>query len=298
LAGSKQETLLTDLLLQLIVETGRSVFQNLNNPTLHLGPEKQGKLAWIKDNQDRSALRFAIDDCGANENIAVLSAVSPWYIDQNTWQAGPLRTASPIGLVKQVLKTPAFTQSQLTYVQVWLEENAPYSIPYPLPGVQTEVQIVKPIVSLRFETISGSAVSFRKGKSDLAIVEVEYPGLPFNEEGEGIDMVTRVGNKIVVQKPDIAAFRKMIDEFEAWGFHKVDSENQLDHGTFLYSPDNRRSLQRFLSEATEDFRNRGWEIQIDKSFRHSISLDLSQLNVKVRNLDKWRFSLTLSSTTA
>jgi len=288
---------LFDILLKRIIETGRCHWMDKDNPPLTLGAHRSGHLQWIMNDYGKQLLRLTPDD--ANAKTHALYSASPWYVDETTWQAGPLLSNLKLQTIEAILNIPPLESKQAISARLWLQENVSLGeIPLPAADIETEVKLIKPNPSIRLasnRTIYKYSDRESVGIADYVYLSFDYPELFSSATGTLQEKVSRTDKTIIIEKPDLQTRDNYIHQLEDLGLHRIRS-NSSDARQLCFQLNDSSDWLSFMQNSLNILRSNGWKVDIDQSFSHQIIEAEEEWSAEVEDNGGWWFSLDLGVT--
>ncbi|MBV9249323.1 MAG: SWIM zinc finger family protein, partial [Acetobacteraceae bacterium] len=255
--------------LRRIVQTGRACWDTPDGPTLTIGPERPGRIAWRlgEDGSQHAAL-----EVDAPAAAALLH--DPWYFEAETGVVGPLKVEMPLAIARRLLRGPSVPLDQAERFRAEIGRRLP-SLPQPsaLPEPEPVEAPLRPHLRLFYESLPFHygywASSYVKPDERIPLAELRFQYgpllLPLRDRR---DVHVRQGRLLRIQrdtKEQIAATNRLME----LGFRRV---------TDVYGSTVRGSLSDALVQQTpEDWldtvlhhvpilRKEGWTIEIADDF--------------------------------
>ncbi len=156
------------LVLQRIIKTGRAYWKSVQNPPLVFGEQRNGEIEWIFENNGRQTPTLRADG-GA---VALLSS-HLWYVDEKTWESGPLATPYSNDVLETVLNAPPIPPEHVETVSSALDRLTNVALPKPKKIEAKEVKVICPTPCLTVMPLH-QAFEQHTWTAELAIRMFEY----------------------------------------------------------------------------------------------------------------------------
>ena len=258
---------LGQLCLVKMIETKRCFWQGTENPALSLGKERALTLDWQEIADEKLGLRMSIEP-----KAQVLNMFPPHYLDEGTWQFGPISDVNFNAKEWRLLheaphlardEAKLFSESQITQVP---------DLPLPLPGKIDLVEIVgqTPVPCLYIETHQSFAAtlhrmrfSFKYGQSEIS----EYPKvsvLNTMDNGRVVsihrDLEQELRCRQKLDRTGLVEISQFSDE--GWLGYRSTKVQRVD----AVSTEEIDQWRVFLKETVPSLERKGWLIEIADSF--------------------------------
>jgi superfamily II DNA or RNA helicase len=259
-----------------IVATGHAHLERIDAPVLTLGPTRPSRIDWMlaDDGTQRPHLIFEDDE------MRLLSAAVPWYVNVRTGETGPLDASLPGSALLELLTAPPLKAAQAKRVrETFAHGMHGVAIPAPLEIVERTIR-VKPIPTLILRTVDLPATSSRDWRGIVPAQTIDIAEFTFGygdvivDPASNADDVRRVVNGeavTFVRSPE--AETRAAQRLQAFGLVKdhylrdrVDARGLL----LRFEPRDAPQWPVFAHRAPADLRAEGWRVEIDPTFRHKV----------------------------
>jgi len=264
---------LTQILLRKLLATERLFWQKVKGDTLRLGKHRPGAPAWrvLKDGSQQATLDIT------PLVTATLPLTPPWYVDNATGEMGVVEPTVPTEQAKVFLTCPPVTPEVVGVFEKTLRETLGTRFPAPKP-VEVKRERPRCIPRLTLQSIVlPSWYGSSETLTDTAKLEFAYNDtvIPATEQGETVS-VYRDGVLSLLERnlnTERAAQKELLalDLMPAGRFSYHLPEDKKHHFTLLEHE--RDAPGRWLDIVTEvlpKLKKQGWQVYIDKSFRHQV----------------------------
>lgn len=278
---------LVKVLMTKILATGRCYrVGDLKNP-LKAGPELPGEFEWNQTADGQQHLRVVALN-GATRQECLRWGL-PWYIDDRTFECGPVKLAAPADAVFAALQLPAIGENDAQALQILLPElGLDNFIPKPKSNRKVELRLIKPVPELRIED---------KGGERTVVLAYDFP----DEVAEAaLNSLAADDDRYIESKPDFLARQKYIEQIKSLGFSILEDEARPKNAKasatdthVLYATTDDAWLKLF--EAWQDkLAASGWRIP-DKTIEQlrPLELDDTNLDLQIDYEDNWWFTLEM-----
>jgi superfamily II DNA or RNA helicase len=295
---------LIDLLMRRIVVTGRCRWRTVNGPALTLGPPRAGRLAWWVGTDGRQTLTIELSPSdGGNDNAVIaLPCASPWYVDTERHQLGPLQLDLPRSLIASVLAAPSVSTIEAAALVTRLDRDfAGLPLPRPRCDAVEEIREDPPVPTLRLVNRKrqwGYWGAQRQGEQtiDLALLTYSYGGVEIDPAAKATELRRLDHGRVIVQRRNMLAERASQARLEAFGLNRLGPyDANVDKGaclTFAFS-DTARDWPQFAHEAVPALVAEGWRIESESGFNHGIVDARGEWTAELDEAGGWWFSLDL-----
>jgi len=278
--GMQREVLADDIVRRTIA-TGRAHFQQLDNVPLSLGPPEPATVIWelTSDGSQQPQVRFE------RANLVLLGAAA-WYVDTETWLAGPIETELSRSMLAVFLSAPPLEPAQAKRIRATFAQTMPnVHLPQPL-DIAERIAHVRPVPTLTLRTITVPAVRVASWRPEpTADTVIDVAELTFSYDGVTVDPASRATEVRIASDGAMTVYpRSLEDETRAakrLAPHDFTNDPHTralvpSRGLFLrfIDDDETERWLVFLHRIVAELRNDGWRIDIDPTFRHRV-VDLS-----------------------
>lgn len=125
--------------LQRIIQTGRAYWKTVQNPPLIPGAPRAGRIEWKFESDGRQRPRLLAD----GDAIALFSS-HLWFVDEKTWESGPLIVPYSINVVDALLNVPPISHEHVDTVSKAISKLASIELPKPIKVEATERRVICP----------------------------------------------------------------------------------------------------------------------------------------------------------
>lgn len=264
--------------LETILATGRCYFEDAEwGPQLSLGPTRPIEFQWLAD--DFGYQR----PYGRSTPIAdkLLPFSSPWYLDSEKGECGPLDTGLPPDLVHELVTLQPLSPERAAKVHKTLVKTYPDSPVPPLQQFDIEIMPrVKPVPCLRLTSVEERPLGEWSEYYDFACLSFDYGGGSGGDDGE-IEIYrhnpsTRIKNgKLIRVQRDKKAEKAAVEQLRELGFEEDEHWSDQTGGDCFFPEfdlmdSDMEEWLNFQVEAVPALRARGWRIEYD-NFRYRLA---------------------------
>jgi superfamily II DNA or RNA helicase len=251
-------------LLEMILQTGRSHWQEINRPALCKGEDSAGELDWRLKGKD---LEIAI----VNQPDKIVLPLEPlMYLDGHQNSVGRLITQLEKPVAQVLAMAPAIPAEQAAQVKEGLQRRFPNSS-LPLPSIEVgELRTdINPTPCLRLFSTPPSLGDYSI-ENDFIDLQFKYAGtlVPAGHKSEE-PITQNVGNKIERIERQIDKEAEVLNVLFEYDFELAEFHEQPDNALRFYSYEGEAGWF-WLHDQLDALRAAGWEITIDPSFRFSL----------------------------
>ena len=272
-------------LVEALLESGRTYFDELSGTALSPGDPRPGKLEWITTADGRRAPALRVEPPAE----LILPLVPPWYVERKSNQAGLIELDASPEQVVQLLSLPPLTPAESELIAEALRDVAP-DLPGPASSDAPAVRIGgPPIPVLRVGTADVFGVNFRSyprygvDSFDYATLAFRYGSLTIDANDSALFHALPDGRTARLERDDAfeaAAARRL----QRGGLAKV-PPGKIQSGYDLLPPHmfglaDEDEWADFTARELPLLRAEGWEIDMPADFRHhAIDIDSLVLDV-------------------
>ncbi len=274
-------------LLEMIAETGRGTWGELQGPVLEIGPPRRGTIEWSAGEDGIQRPRL-VDGEGAE--LAILPINPPAYADPPSGAVGPLTLDMPPKLAAAVLAAPDIPPEAAGAIAEALGTLRQARLAGPKP-IRSETRSgIVPVPVLRLFALELRRTYRRWGTG--ATVTLPALRLAFDYAGREVagfpygDPKARDGDTVVTLSRDRAAEQRAHQRISVPGTDRIDELAQFAPGAGA-SPfdrvfeadladgdgpgfDARRAALAFTAEELPLLRAEGWRVEIDPSWPYRL----------------------------
>lgn len=280
LAGRNSQTLLEHLLA-----SGRTHFDDLMSPALEAGDARPGRLEWLTTTDGRRAPALRITPPAD----LVMPLVPPWYVDRKSYHAGPITLDAPPEQVVRLLWLPPLTPAEAALVADTLQEVAP-ALPGPTTSDAPAVKVGGPAIPvLRVGSLAVFGVNFRNYPRygvevfDYATLAFRYGSLTIDANDTALFHALEDGRTARLERDaqaEAAAARRLTRAGLAkvpQGRIQAGYDTLPGHILGLSAEDD---WAHFTVTEVPALREEGWVVEMPADFRHhAIDVDTLVLDV-------------------
>ncbi len=271
-------------ILEAILASGRCFLQDIQwGSSLTQGVARALKLRWETDDFGNQCCDWTLEP--GTGQLLLLS--SPWYLDDERGQCGPVASDLPAALITELLNLPAVEAGQVNTLQDDLLQRYPGAdIPLPQRFELITTPQVKPTPCLCLTSAELSSWGDWRKCRDFARLGFEYDGIRLAYQGPSTHFdgkrVTRVSRNKRAEQAAVKQLRKWgFKEGEDWELHAGNNCFFLQSG--LMDSDTKDWLD-FQMEGIPKLRAQGWHIDYD-NFRFQL-VEASQWYCDVDQLER------------
>lgn len=245
--------------LQRIINTGRAHWRTPQNPPLVLGEKRSGDIQWIFENDGRQVATLV-----AEGGAKALFSSHLWYVDESTWESGPLETPYKSDVIDMLLNAPPISQEHIEKVLDALARVGGVEIPKPVKIETRELHTVCPTPCLTVLPVH-QALEQQPWLTRLQVRSFEFVALLSFDYGchdfqpGSLETIVLEDGKLKVYQRDT--------EFEQDSVEWLKDNGLLEAGR---SPDGDIA---FVQEGAE-FRNQQW--WLNWAYRFGLELEASE----------------------
>jgi len=262
------ETLL-GMLLDLLLQTRRTHWQSLKNPTLRYEPLEQGTIAWSLDDDGRQRVRLQ-----ERPAAVLLPSVPLWYVDPERGVAGPAHIDAAPEIAALVAAAPALSPAQAERAHISLRHVfSSVGIAPPTASVEVHTNEADPIPVLRLFLLPPARNGTYKAPPRAAVeLRFQY-GERLIAPGEAQrEFRTSHGTTISIWPRRFAFERWAAKQIPPMGFSPVGwpYTTARERSLHYFSYDEERHWMRFLGTGVPELRRTGWSVEVAPDFPYSI----------------------------
>ncbi len=257
-------------LLERLIHSGRAHWKDLEHPILSPGQPRTGKLDWqLADQQAQITITEPAD-------LTLLPISSPWYLDQQTWQVGPLQTGLPEDIATALTQAPPVPVRQCEQVAQALQHRFPEHTP-PIPQAELKPpKKIKPRPVLYLVSDNNTSTYFYDTEEhwqDYAELCFRYGDTLVNPSDSDTILLQQVGQHFEQIKRQPTPERRHAKTLTAAGLKTTSTirgVRDTGHGTRYQHPAEEAGWLDFVSNTIPALRQQGWEITFDPEFRYNL----------------------------
>ncbi len=250
---------LTQQLLSELLTTKRCYWQEVTSQPLNRGEARSGEPTWLVDAQGVQRPGFV----ATPQAEFILPLTPPWYIDTAQHVCGEISLTMPLETAKVFITAPPISHQITSIFNKAFHDHFP-DLPTPnILGTKREVVPCTPTLTLASEPIG----YYHASVANTATLEFYYADVLADKSTATFE-VYRDG--VVIQTPrDSAAEKAARKQLAEFGFQKQNSFYATSEETYHLSYDTQ--WLEFISKRAPVLKKQGWNILMDKSFRHKIA---------------------------
>lgn len=282
--------------LDRLLASGRLLLGPLPYRKVMAGEPRQGELRWGRQEGGLIAPRVV---SGGATGLVILPLASPWYIDLQTAEVGPLNLSFPAISLARLLAMPALSEVDLPVVAGALAELAP-DLPRPTVPPLTVIDVEPtPVLTLRTVDVFGIGryrdypVATRR--FDYASLGFNYAGLALEAQGTAEFVMTPAGETVRVKRRP-ASEKRLAEALDEYGLRRVPAYTLYFHEPAPAAPllglASEAAWPTFMRTAVPALRAAGWKIVIPPGFRHHV-LDVETWDGEISEGENGWFKLDM-----
>lgn len=253
-------------LLEMVLQTDRSHWQEINNPALCKDEDSAGELDWLLKEKE---LQIGV----VNQPTKIVLPLDPlMYLDCHQHTVGRLITKLEKPVAQVLAMAPAIPAEQATQVKEGLQRRFPNST-IPLPSIELGKlrTDISPTPCLRlFSEQKSNPFGGYSDPNDFIDLQFKYAGtLVSQEHRDGKSITRQVGNKIERIARQTDQETEAINLLFEYDFETVSRYKQPNDAVRFYSYEGEYGWF-CLHDQFDALREAGWEITIDPSFRYAL----------------------------
>jgi superfamily II DNA or RNA helicase len=254
-------------LLQQIIATGRSFWDDHERPPLRWGEQREGRIEW-QGGKKTVVPRLIIP------GMTAFNAEPPVYLDEIAGVMGPVELNLPPRLAYQILSAPPLPRAQLAEVATRLGQKIPEIhhgvLPAP-PAVAMKItEAPVPILRLKLGRAAAYASWYRDAATVMPVAHLSFRYGPLEVDSTEIRMRLEVfqNGQVYTLSRRRALESSKFERLQALGFVNARSVysylegGHFDNLTFKSA----RSWLDFLNHGAAELQAEGFEIRIDDDF--------------------------------
>lgn len=258
--------------LEHLLNCGRAHAERMDNPALHLGSNRPGRLEWVSVDKGRVAPQLQFIPAAA-----ILNSEPPWYLDKERQEAGPVSCDIPPAQLGQLLALPPLSPVETELVAGALAELAP-TLPQPRTAGGPPLRLSGPPVPvLSLATLPVFGASYRDyprgplAAFDYATIAFRYGPLTVPAGDTALYHTLADGRSVRLQH-DEKAESAALQRLSRLGFARVPPSKL--HPQAMPLPPGMQGLAsesawpHFVADALPALQASGWEIDMPADFRH------------------------------
>ena len=275
-----------------MLATGRTRWLDVNGVALRAGEPRQGRITW--DSETGEALRPGLE---VGENVAVLNAMPPVYVDAAAGLVGPVETGLAPKIAATLLEAPPVPVGHVSALNAALALRAPDLVALRPPEPETAgtfegapVPVLRLIVgdlptaepepvyrgylyALPRERVALARLSFRYGDVTVPL-------------GEPAPRLTRlVGRKLVEVRRDLDAESRHLKTLFALGLSPVAEHRRgvpADHARDLFLEGDAIDWFDLIYQDVPALKDEGWAVEVAQDFPFRILRGDGALGAELR----------------
>ncbi|MEL6749803.1 MAG: DEAD/DEAH box helicase [Pseudomonadota bacterium] len=258
-------------LLERLIRSGRAHWESLEGAILNLGQPQPGQINWQLEQQQA---KITITEPAG---LTLLPVAPPWYLDPQTWQAGPLQTELPANIAATLIQAPPIPVRQCEQVAKVLQQHFPNkSLPLPKAKIKLTGKDIKPQPCLSLVTRENLTMPFydyEDNWDDYAELSFQYGDTQVNPADPETILLQQTGNHFeqIKRRPTLERKHKKI--LVQSGLKKVTTRrgtyNSINSTRYQH-PEAEAGWLDFVSNTTPALRQQGWKITFAPGFRYNL----------------------------
>ena len=252
-----------------LLATGRCYLDNTAAAALKPGAARPVTFRWLTDDfgYQRPAGRTS------PEAGTLLPLSSPWYLDREKGECGPMDSGLPADLIHTLLSMPPVAPEQTQQVLATLTNTWPDAPIPPLHPLEIETAPrVRPVPRLRLITVADQVREDWCEYHDCACLSFDYAGITISRH---TPPTRRVDGRLIRVQRDNKAEQAAVRQLRTLGFEEDElGRRHSGEDCFFLEPvlmDNEaKPWLDFQLEQAPALRARGWRIEYD-NFRHRLA---------------------------
>lgn len=272
---------LAEEIVRRIIATGRAHVDRPDSPSLTLGAPRMARLAWTlaSDGTQRPALEFE-----APHTVA-LPGPAPWYVDLESFAAGPIDAGLPGATLAALLRAPALDPAQAKRVrEKFADAGTGLALPPPLEVSERTIR-TKPLPVLKLRSAIVPALPSPHWRSaptppqtlDFAELSFAYGPLTIDPTSRADEIRHIAGAESLRYERSRRAETQATQRLHSYGlYNDLDLRKVVDTAGDCMRMDAAYDVHWpvFAHRHVAQLRADGWQVEIDASFRHRV-IDLS-----------------------
>ncbi|MBY0429569.1 MAG: SWIM zinc finger family protein, partial [Rhodospirillales bacterium] len=265
---------MVDMALTRMIETGRGRWLRHDAPPLRLGPARPGRVNWElgPDGCQRPVLEA--------EGLMILKAASPWYVDPQGGEAGPLDFGMSAAALRTLMQAPPISPSQAGRVAAALQERVGQArVQPPRADVREEVLTEPPVPCLTLAMLPslapGWGTTVVPGPRPVAYLSYAYGEVAVDPRTAPRELRRAVNGRILRIRRDMRAERKAATRLGKSGLSQYLMPNAGNSpGLPYHFHDNgESSWLDFLHSGVPALEAEGWRIVTAPDFALKVARD-------------------------
>lgn len=278
-------------ILKRVLATGRCYFESAElGIELKSSPKRALTFQWLIDDFGYQQGEWKITP----EADTLLPFSTPWYIDIDEGQCGPLSTDLPIDIIHELVnQAPVSPEQVINLNKSWLENWPGTAIP-PLQVLELETAPrMKPVPCLRLITEEDPIFDEWSDSNDFVCLSFDYgdsnDAIKINRHGP--TTCIQNGRLIQVQR-DKKSEKSAVKQLQKLGLEEIDEyglDSRSDCFSFIsgFEDDETESWLNFQADDIPTLRAQGWRIEYDH-FRLRLTAATNwSCNVENREQSGW-----------
>ena len=294
--------------LPTLIDSGRCYWFSIDaGQVISLGNSRQLQLSWQQQQDGRYRLGYLLDGKLLPDSVVMINSDPCWYLDQETWQCGPLAYVESTHLLRA---TQALTESLGSVPQQAVQHISqelkklgvePTNLPQPVEYIQHD-ELITPQINLRLagRTLQSSFDTEAVKNVPIASLSFTYidKTLPLTDGADSIHRL--VDGKVLVSPRHHDWEKNCVERFAKLGLSSVDSHpdflpTQKTTGMLLVATD--YDDQKALAEITQTLEKlaeaENWVLTIDKTYPYTEELPIDNWYGDIQDQDNNWFDLDL-----
>ncbi len=252
------------LVLQRLLQTGRSFLESSDNLPLSIGPARQASFGWLEEEQ---GTRLKIDLEGNDRDWVLIPTSPPWYLDTENHQCGPIEQPLSPSLFQSLGNLPPVVEGQLRQLSHFLLQQIPAnSMPLPV-DLKINVWDQSPQPTLILHALAGPS-----GKRQyLARLRFNYGPIslpPVAHDGQETCLIQHNDEEWQIKRhlqPEIDALQCLSD-FGLVPSIALDDSAETDLFFASAKPEDAAFAWKQFLEQLPELAAEGWQVEFDPSF--------------------------------
>jgi superfamily II DNA or RNA helicase len=260
---------LFDALLDQLIATERFFLDAVCSPFLRRGEARPGALIWRIANDET---QYPVIESSVPQT-RILSGPIPWYVDPVSGETGLLAVDIDPAVLTAINRAPMLRPVHVKRVREALEKRV--AAPVPLP-VEISVRVINdpPVPVLRLCSREANGMG-GPDVLDRAEFFFDYGGMDVRPFSDVPEFTTIDGGSIVRRRRDLVAEDAALALLKESGLRRTfathdSSAKEETFAAFIFDEEGPTPWFRFAHMGVPLLRERGWRVEVDETFRHSV----------------------------